>query len=48
MVGGAEGTDRGTDEAGVGGSLVCSDIGDRPPSGLSTAGSSSSGPGGGR
>ena len=48
MVGGAEGTGEGTDEVGAGGSSVCSTIGDRSPSGLSAAGSSLSGPGGGR
>ena len=48
MVGGAEGTGGGTDEAGVGGSPVCSAIGDRSPHGLSSAGSSLSDPGGGR
>ena len=48
MVGGAEGTGGGTDEARAGGSSVCSVIGDRSPIGLSAAGSSSSGPGGGR
>ena len=48
MVGGAEGTGGGTDEAGAGGSSVCSAIGDRSPCGLSAAGSSSSDPGGGR
>ena len=48
MVGGAEGTDGGTEGAGVGGSSVCLAIGDRSPSGLSAVGSSSSCPGGGR
>ena len=48
MVGGAEETGEGTGEAGAGGSLVCSAIGDRSPCGLSSAGSSSSDPGGGR
>ena len=48
VVGGVGGTDGGTDGAGAGGSSVCSAIGDRSPSGLSTAGSSSSSPGGGR
>ena len=38
----------GTGEAGVKGSLVCSAIGDRSPHELSSAGSSSSDPGGGR
>ena len=44
MVGGAEETDGGTDGAGAGGSSVCTAIGDKSPSGLSAAGSSSSGP----
>ena len=48
MVGGVEGTNGGTDGAGAGGFSVCSTIGDRSPSGLSAAGYSSSGPGGGR
>ena len=48
MVGGAEGTSGGTNGAGAGGSSVCSAIGDRSPSGLSAADSSSSDPGGGR
>ena len=48
MVGGAEETGGGTGEAGVGGSPVCSAIGERSPCGLSLAGSSSSDPGGGR
>ena len=48
MVGGDEGTNGGTDGAGAGGSSVCLTIGDRSPSGLSAAGSSSSGPEGGR
>ena len=41
MVGGAEEIGGGTDEAGAGGSPVCSDIGDRSPRGLSSAASSS-------
>ena len=45
MVGGAEGAGGGTDEAGAGGSPVCSTIGDWSPHGLSSAGSSSSDPG---
>ena len=48
MDGGAEETGRGTGEAGAGGSPVCSAIGDRSPRGLSSVGSSSSNPGGGR
>ena len=48
MVGGAEGTGGGTDEAGAEGSSVCSAIGDRSPCALSIVGSSSSDPGGGR
>ena len=48
VVGGAGGTNGGIDRAGAGGSLVCSTIGDRSPSGLSVAGSSLSGPRGGR
>ena len=50
VVGGAGGTNGagGTDGAGVGGSSVCSAIGDRSPCGLSAVGSSSAGPGGGR
>ena len=48
MVGGAEGTGGGNDEAGAGGSSVCSAIGDRSPCGLLVAGSSSSDPGDGR
>ena len=48
VVGGARGTYGGTDGVGAGGSSVCSAIGDRSPSGLSAADSSSSGPGGGR
>ena len=45
---GAEETGGGTGEAGAGGSLVCSAIGDRSPRGLSSVGSFSSDPGGGR
>ena len=45
---GAEETRGCTGEAGVGGSLVCSVIGDRSPRGLSLVGSSSFYPGGGR
>ena len=48
MVGGARGTDGGTDGARAGGSSVCSTIGERSPSGLSAASSSSAGPGGER
>ena len=48
MVGGAKGTGGGTGETGAGGFSVCSVIGDRSLSGLSAAGSSSSGPRGGR
>ena len=48
MVGGAEGTGEGTDEAGAGGSSVCLAIGDRSPCGLSAVGSSLSDPGGRR
>ena len=48
VVGGAERTGGGTDEAGVGGSSVCSAIGDRSPCGLSSAGLSLSNLGGGR
>ena len=48
MDGGAEETRGGTGEAGVGGSPVCSAIGDRSPRGLSSASSSSSDPRGGR
>ena len=48
MVGGAEGTGGGTDEAGAGGFSVCPAIGDRSPCGLSAVGSSSSDAGGGR
>ena len=45
---GAEETGGGIGEAGAEGSLVCSAIGDKSPRGLSSAGSSSSDPGGGR
>ena len=48
MVGGAEGTGGGTDEAGAGGSSVRSAIEDRSPCGLSSVGSSLSDPEGGR
>ena len=48
VAGGAEETRGDTGETGVGGSLVCSTIGDKSPRGLSSAGSSSSNPGGGR
>ena len=48
MVGGAKGTDGGTDEARAGGSSVYSAIGDKSPSELSAAGPSSSHPKGGR
>ena len=48
VVDGARGTDGGTDGAGARGSSVCSAIGDRSPSGLSAADSSSARPGGGR
>ena len=48
MVSGAEETGGGTDEAGAGGSPVCSAIGDKSPRGLSSSCSSSSDPGGGR
>ena len=48
LVDGAEETGGGTDEAGAGGSPVCSAIGDRSPRGLSSASSSSSDLGGGR
>ena len=48
MVGGAEKTGRGTDEAGAGGSPVFSAIGDKSPHGLSSACLSSSNLGGGR
>ena len=46
VAGGAEETGGDTGETGVGGSLVCSTIGDKSPRGLSSAGSSSSDPGG--
>ena len=45
---GAEETRGGTGEAGAGGSLVCIATGDKSPRGLSSAGSFSSNPGGGR
>ena len=48
MVGGAEGTGGGTDEARVRGYSVCSVIRDRSPCGLSVVDSSSFDPGGGR
>ena len=48
VAGGAEETGGDTGETGVGGSLVCSAIGDMSPRGLSSVGSSSSDPGGGR
>ena len=48
MVGGAEETGGDTGETGAGGSPVCSAIEDRSPRGLSSAGSSSSDPRGGR
>ena len=48
MVGGAEETGGDSGEIGVGGSPVCSAIGDKSPQGLSSAGSSLSDPGGGR
>ena len=48
MVGGAEETRGDIGETGAGGSPVCSAIGDMSPRGLSSAGSSSSNPGGGR
>ena len=48
MVGGAEETGGETGETGVGGSPVCSTIGERSPRGLSSAGSSFFHPGGGR
>ena len=48
MAGGAEETRGGTGEAGAGGSPVCSAIGERSPRGLSSDGSSSSDPEGGR
>ena len=48
VVGGVGGTDGGMDGARAGGASVCAAIGDKSPSGLSTAGSSSAGPGGGR
>ena len=45
---GAEETGGDTSETGARGSPVCSAIGDKPPRGLSSTGSSSSDPGGGR
>ena len=48
VAGGAEETGRDTDETRAGGSPVCSAIGDKPPRGLSSIGSSSSDPEGGR
>ena len=48
MAGGDEETGRDTDETGAGGSPVCSTIGDRSRRGLSSSGSSSSDPEGGR
>ena len=45
---GAEETGGSTGEARAGGSLVCTAIGDKSPRGLSSSGSSSSNPGGGR
>ena len=48
MVGGAEGTGGDTNEIGAGGPLACSAIGDKSRRGLSSSGSSSSDPGGGR
>ena len=48
VVGGAGGTNGGTDGTRAEGSSVYSAIGDRSPCGLSAAGSSSAGPGGGR
>ena len=48
VAGGAEETGGDTGETGAGGSPVCSAIGDKPPRGLSSTGSSSSDPGGGR
>ena len=48
VAGGAEETEGDTGETGARGSLVCSAIGDKSPRGLSSAGSSSSDPGGGR
>ena len=48
VAGGAEETGGDTGETGAGGPSVCSAIGDKSPRGLSSAGSSSSDPGGGR
>ena len=48
VAGGAEETGRDTGETGAGGPPVCSAIGDKSPRGLSSAGSSSSDPRGGR
>ena len=48
VAGGAEETGRDTGETGAGGSPMCSAIGDKSPRGLSSVGSSSSDPGGGR
>ena len=48
VAGGAEETGGDTGEIGAGGSLVCSTIGDKSRQGLSSFGSSSSDPGGGR
>ena len=48
VVGGAGGTDAETEGDGAGGSSVCSSIGGRSSSGISTVGWSSSGPGDGR
>ena len=48
VAGGAEETGGDTGETGAGGSLVCSAIRDKSPRGLSSAGSSSSDPRGGR
>ena len=48
MAGGAKETGGDTGETGAGGSPVCSAIRDKPPRGLSSTGSSSSDPGGGR
>ena len=48
IAGGAEKTGGDTSETGAGGSLVCSAIGDKSPRGLSSTGSSSFDPGGGR
>ena len=48
VAGGAEETGGDTGETGAGGSPVCSTIGDKSRRGLSSSGSSSSDPGGGR